>query len=165
MAPETTIGGGRVHLADPEGAEARLLLEAHERDMAARYPTGSWEGVDGRKDLLWLARDATGRAVACVALRVLRADRVEVKHLYVALSARRQGFAAALMDAFEAEAARRRSSIVLETGSRQPEAVALYRKRGYCERTMYEGADVCGEGSLYFELAAQQEAISERPEQ
>jgi len=154
MAHKATIAGARVHLADPGGAEARRLLEAHERDMAARYPTGSWEGVSGRKDLLWLARDGGGRAVACVALRVLRADRVEVKHLYVAPGARRQGFAAALMDAFEAEAARRGASIVLETGSRQPEAIALYRKRGYRERATYEGADVCGEGSLYLELAA-----------
>lgn len=151
--------GMRIHLTDPDGAEARRLLDAHERDMAARYPTGSWEGVGGRKDLLWLARDPSGRAVACVALRVLRVDRVEVKHLYVAPGARRRGFAAALMDTFEAEAARRGAAIVLETGSQQPEAIALYRKRGYRERGMYEGADVCGDGSLYFEQAVD----SDRP--
>jgi hypothetical protein len=55
------------------------------------------------------------------------------------------------MDAFEAEAASRRASIMLETGSRQPESIALYRKRGYRSRDRYEGADISGAGALYFE--------------
>jgi putative acetyltransferase len=142
----------QIDLADPNSPEAQRLLEAHAADMAARYGGGgSWEGVGGRKDLLWLARDGGDPAIGCVALRALSDDRIEVKHLYVEPCARRRGVAAALMDAFEAEASRRRASIVLETGSRQPEAIALYRTRGYRERDVYEGADVCGEGALYFE--------------
>lgn len=120
--------------------------------MAARYRgSGSWEGVNGRKDLLWLARAEEGEAMGCVALRELVPGRVEVKHLYVAPAARRRGIGAALMDAFEAEAARRGASIVLETGNRQPESIALYRKRGYRASGRYEEADICGEGALYFE--------------
>jgi putative acetyltransferase len=92
-----------IELADPDSPDARRLLEAHADDMAARYDGGDWAGVDGPKDLLWLARDDVGEAVGCVALRVLRADRVEVKHLFVLPQARRRGVAAALMDAFEAE--------------------------------------------------------------
>jgi putative acetyltransferase len=142
----------RIELADPESPEARGLLDEHAADMAARYGgTGSWEGVGGSKDLLWLARERGGDAVGCVALRVLGPHRVEVKHLYVAPAARRLGTGSALMDAFEAEAARRRASIVLETGSRQPESIALYRQRGYRPRDKYEEADICGDGSLYFE--------------
>jgi putative acetyltransferase len=141
-----------IELSDPESAEARRLLDAHARDMAARYRGGgSWEGVGGRKDLLWLARGGGHEAVGCVVLRELGADGVEVKHLYVAPTARRRGVASALMDAFEAEAARRGASVVLETGSRQPEAIALYERRGYRQRDIYEGADVCGDGALYFE--------------
>lgn len=120
--------------------------------MAARYGGGgSWEGVNGRKDMLWLARDSGGEAVGCVALRELRAEQVEVKHLYVAPDARRRGVGAALMDVVEDEAGRRGSSIVLETGVRQPESLALYRKRCYRPREKYEGADICGERALYFE--------------
>jgi ribosomal protein S18 acetylase RimI-like enzyme len=120
--------------------------------MAARYGgAGSWEGVNGRKDLLWLAREDGGEAVGCLALRELGPGRVEAKHLYVAPAARRRGVGAALMDAFEAEAASRRASIMLETGSRQPESIALYRKRGYRSRDRYEGADISGAGALYFE--------------
>jgi ribosomal protein S18 acetylase RimI-like enzyme len=55
------------------------------------------------------------------------------------------------MDAFEAEAARRGATIVLETGTEQPEAIELYRSRGYRTRGAYEGSDVCGACSLYFE--------------
>lgn len=122
--------------------------------MAARYDAGNWAGVNGRKDLLWLAREETGAAFGCVALRELRTDGVEVKHLYVLPEARRRGVAAALMDAFEAEAARRGAAIVLETGTEQPEAIALYRARGYRDRGPYEGSDVSGDCSIYLERAA-----------
>jgi GNAT superfamily N-acetyltransferase len=141
-----------IERCDPNSPEATRLLDAHAEDMAVRYGGGgTWEGVWGRKDLLWLARGGDGRAVGCVALRVLREDRVEVKHLYVTQASRRRGLASALMDAFEAEAARRRALIVLETGSRQPEAIALYGERGYRRRGIYQGADVSGDGALYFE--------------
>jgi GNAT superfamily N-acetyltransferase len=44
------------------------------------------------------------------ALRTLAGNRVEVKHLFVSPKARRRGAATALMDGFEAEAARRSCS-------------------------------------------------------
>lgn len=140
-----------IELADPDSPDARRLLEAHAADMASRYDGGNWAGVDGHKDLLWLARDEDGRAVGCVALRELSDDQVEVKHLFVLPQARRRGVAAALMDTVEVEAARRSAAIVLETGTEQPEAIALYRGRGYRPREAYEGSDLCGDRSLYFE--------------
>jgi putative acetyltransferase len=142
----------QIELADPHSPEARRLLEAHAADMADRYQgAGSWEGVNGRKDMLWLAREDGDEAIGCVALRELGTDRVEVKHLYVTPAARRRGIAGALMDALEVEAMGRGASILLETGSRQPESIALYRKRGYRPRHKYEEADICGDGALYFE--------------
>jgi putative acetyltransferase len=143
-----------IELTDPNSPEARRLLEAHAADMASRYDGGNWAGVGGRKDLLWLARGEDGEALGCVALRVLCDDQVEVKHLFVVPDARRRGVAHALMDAFEVEAARRGAAIVLETGTEQPEAIALYRVRGYRQRDAYEGSDVCGDCSVYFERAA-----------
>jgi putative acetyltransferase len=141
----------QIELADPHSPDARRLLEAHAEDMAARYDGDNWAGVGGRKDLLWLARDGDGQAIGCVALRVLTADLVEAKHLYVVPARRGRGVGTELMDVFEAEASRRGAAIVLETGTEQPEAVALYRKRGYRARGPYEGSDVCGDCSLYFE--------------
>ena len=143
-----------VELADPAAEESRLLLCAHEDEMAARYPTERWAGTTGRKDAFWVARGDDGHAVGCVALRVLAPVLVEVKHLYVEPAARRAGVARVLMDALEAEARRRHSGIVLETGIEQPEAVALYRSRGYQDRDRYEECDVDGEGSVYLERLA-----------
>jgi ribosomal protein S18 acetylase RimI-like enzyme len=121
--------------------------------MRARYPDGGWAGVGSRFELFWLAW-LDGRAVGCVGLRELGPGRVEVKHLYVEPGARRRGVASALMAFFEAEAARRRADIVLETGTRQPEAIALYEARGYRPRGPYPGSDVDDACSVYLELAA-----------
>ena len=55
------------------------------------------------------------------------------------------------MNALEAEAASRRAAIVLETGTEQPEAITLYRGRGYADRGPYEGSDVNGDCSVYLE--------------
>jgi ribosomal protein S18 acetylase RimI-like enzyme len=129
------------------------LLEAHAADMRLRYPDGGWAGVGSRFDVFWLAL-LDGRSVGCVGLRALAPGRVEVKHLYVEPAARRRGVAAALMAAFEAEAATRGAEVVLETGTRQPEAIALYEARGYRRRGPYPGSDVDDACSVYLERAA-----------
>lgn len=133
-----------------EDPAAAALLEAHHRDMLARYPEGGWVGIGSRFDAFWVAW-LDDDAVGCVGLRALAPGRVEVKHLYVRPHARRRGVAAALMDAVEAEAERRRAAIVLETGRRQPEAIALYHGRGYQRRAPYPGCDVNDACSLHFE--------------
>ncbi|WP_020661823.1 GNAT family N-acetyltransferase [Amycolatopsis benzoatilytica] len=59
---------------------------------------------------------------------------VEVKRMYVVDSARGRGFARAMLAELErtaAEAGRKR--VVLETGTEQPEAIALYGSSGYTE--------------------------------
>ncbi len=155
-------GSVLIEVADPEAEESRGLLRAHECDMAQRYPQGSWAGTGGAKDHFWLARDKAGSAVGCVALRVLAPDRVEVKHLYVMPSARRAGVGQALMDALEAEARARGAAIVLETGLAQPEAIALYRARGYRSRGPYDGCDIDDVHSVYLELAPPPLAPPER---
>jgi ribosomal protein S18 acetylase RimI-like enzyme len=58
----------------------------------------------------------------------------EVKRLYVDPDGRRRGIARALMGEVEARAARRGLvALVLETGTAQPEALALYESLGYHE--------------------------------
>ena len=121
--------------------------------MRARYPEGGWAGVGSRFDAFWLA-EIDGSAVGCVGMRKLEPGRVEVKHLYVEPAARRRGVAAALMAALEDEADRRRAEIVLETGTRQPEAIALYEARGYRRRGAYPGSDVDDPCSVYLERPA-----------
>jgi GNAT superfamily N-acetyltransferase len=143
----------KVLRVEPGDPAARGLLAEHAREMARRYGgDGTWEGVAGRKDALWLA-SADDVALGVIALRVLDCDRVEVKHLYVVPTVRRTGLAAALMDALEADArARGAASIVLETGTAQPEALALYAARGYHSRGPYPECEFQTPTSRYFEL-------------
>jgi putative acetyltransferase len=82
-----------------------------------------------------------GRPIGCGALRAVR-DAVlmrelgsnvgELKRMYVAQEVRGQGFGRALLDRLEAEARTLGlARLVLETGTRQLEALALYRRAGF----------------------------------
>jgi putative acetyltransferase len=143
----------QIERSDPAAPDVVRLLRAHEHEMARRYPDGGWDGTGGRKDIAWVARSTGGEAVGLVAMRALAADVVEVKHLYVADRARRSGVASALMTAVEAEARTRGAAIVLETGTAQPEALALYHARGYRRRGRYDGCDPSSACSVYLTLA------------
>jgi GNAT superfamily N-acetyltransferase len=58
----------------------------------------------------------------------------EIKRMYVVPSARGKGFARAMLAELELTAKRAgHRRIILETGSKQPEAAALYRSAGYAE--------------------------------
>jgi putative acetyltransferase len=70
--------------------------------------------------------------VGCSVIRRLDAETAELKRMYVVGSARRKGVALELMRITEDEARRLGvSRLVLETGDRQPEAVALALKLGF----------------------------------
>jgi GNAT superfamily N-acetyltransferase len=82
-----------------------------------------------------------GAPVACGGWRAqsarhghLRDGDAEIKRMFVAPAARGRGHARSLLAALE-ESARRagRARMVLETGTRQPEAIALYRSCGYTD--------------------------------
>ena len=105
-----------------------------------------------------------GRPVGCGALRVLREPELirelgaqvgELKRMFVVRDARGQGVGRALLTRLEVEARTlglRR--LVLETGTRQLEALALYRRAGfadipaYGEYAMSPGTSVCLAKSL-----------------
>ncbi|WP_136586192.1 GNAT family N-acetyltransferase [Microbacterium hydrothermale] len=78
-----------------------------------------------------LVTDAERRAVGHAALRAL-GDELEVKRVYVAPEARGRGASRALMAELERLARQRGAArLVLQTGDRQPEAIALYERLGY----------------------------------
>lgn len=88
-----------------------------------------------------LVRDAHGNAVGHAALRELGgdfADSLEVKRVYVAPEARGSGVSRLLMAELERiGAARGARRLILQTGDRQPEAVALYERIGYTRIPIY----------------------------
>lgn len=104
-----------------------------------------------------LARDE-GRPVGIGGWRTLdasypgiRADDAEIKRMYVRAAARRRGVARRILGALErtaTDAGRRR--IILETGTAQPEAIALYEAHGYTAMTERYGRYAHTEFARYY---------------
>ena len=80
----------------------------------------------------FLVARVDGEAVGCGAVRRHDEGVAELKRMYVAPSARGRGVARALLAALEATARDLGyGALRLETGLRQPEAMALYESSGY----------------------------------
>ena len=72
------------------------------------------------------------KPVACGAVRMLDAKTAEVKRMYVDPAARKMGIGRRILAMLEAEARTLgATSMVLETGPRQPEAIGLYASAGF----------------------------------
>lgn len=96
----------------------------------SRYPAERFTASEGGTFVLLV--DASGAPVAGGAFMREDESTVEVKRVWTHSGHRRQGLARRVMKELEAEASRRGvRTIVLTTGARQPEAVALYLSLGY----------------------------------
>ena len=72
------------------------------------------------------------QAISCGAIKELEAGSMEVKRMYTLPAARGRGIALQVLKALETWAAELGyQQCMLETGIRQPEAIALYTKAGY----------------------------------
>jgi GNAT superfamily N-acetyltransferase len=117
--------------------DAARLVAAGQRDEAERYGSGDSTSVDPDEfapaDGRFLVAYLDGVAVACAGWRNHGPD-AELKRMFVAPVARGHGLARALLEMIEqtARAAGRRR-VILETGDKQPEAIALYRSAGYTD--------------------------------
>ncbi|MEU6248086.1 GNAT family N-acetyltransferase [Glycomyces sp. NPDC047010] len=115
---------------------ARLLCDEVQAEYVVRYGSGDmtemtdadFEAPNG--DFL-VVYDESGDPVGCGGWRAHGPD-AEMKRVYVRESARRQGLAKRIVAAVEESAAAAgRKRLILETGPRQPEAVAMYALLGY----------------------------------
>jgi putative acetyltransferase len=119
-------------------AESVALIQALNAELSARYPEEGAthfrldpeEVADGRGAFLVVRSD--GRWVGCGAVRRIDERTGEIKRMYVAAEFRGNGIARRLLDELEAESKNLGlSRLVLETGERQPEALALYMRAGF----------------------------------
>lgn len=115
-----------------------MLAGALDDEVQARYDDGGGEPAVGTDELAgaaggtFLLARIEGRPVGCIGLRRYDDDTGEIKRMYVIPEARRRGVGRVLLGALEAQARRLGYRIViLETGVRQPEALALYASSGY----------------------------------
>ncbi|MGY1749496.1 GNAT family N-acetyltransferase [Modestobacter sp. SYSU DS0511] len=124
-----------VGYADPV---AQQLIERVQQEYVVRYGGRDGAVVDPAEfsppQGLFLVAEVDGVPAACGGWRVHDAESgtVELKRMYVEPSFRRRGLAALVLAALErsaADAGHRR--LLLNSGDRQPEALALYARHGY----------------------------------
>lgn len=134
----------RVGWEDPRGValRARMDVEMHERYGASDAAVVEPPEVTAERERVLtvdpstvitsvLAIDEAGEAVGHIAVRRL-GDEIELKRLIVLGVARGKGAATSLLA--ECEAIGRElgaERLILQTGDKQPEAVALYEKTGW----------------------------------
>lgn len=106
------------------------LLQHYPEEGATHFRLDADEVASGRG--AFLVAYAAADAVGCGALRRRDPHVAEVKRLYVVPPLRGRGIGVVVLRALEREARHLGvSRLVLETGERQPEAVALYRRAGF----------------------------------
>ncbi|MFC3491450.1 GNAT family N-acetyltransferase [Glycomyces rhizosphaerae] len=121
------------HWEDPQGIALRTRQRA---ELDERYGCDDHEPgpVPSAEDItvFLMAFDPDGTAIACGAFRELDAASVEVKRMYVDPGSRGSGVAAALLASLE-KAAREGgwTTVKLETGEAQPDAIRFYEREGY----------------------------------
>ena len=111
------------------------LVAAQRAELRARYGGDREPGVlPSAADIavVLVAVDDDGTPVGCGALRALGPGTAEVKRMYVVPAARRRGVARQLLQGLESVALERGwTTLQLETGPAQPDAVGLYTGSGY----------------------------------
>lgn len=135
---------------DPEDSHspvAQELIARLTQELNDRYPGGDEDdsaffqpadaaGPRGIFVVAWFGSDAVG----CGALRQFPGDPAigEIKRMFVAPASRGKGIGREILQDLENHA---RSfgykKLMLETGTKQPEAVALYEKAGYVRIPLY----------------------------
>ena len=140
-----------------DDVDVQRLAADQQAEVRARYDGKAEPGTPPSASdisIVLVARDDDGTALGCGALRELGNGVAELKRMYVAPSARGRGVAKAVLAGLE-EAAHERgwTTLRLETGPRQPEAIGLYTRAGYRPIEAF-GAYVDApdaEDSLFFE--------------
>jgi putative acetyltransferase len=130
--------------------EARALIAALDAELTATYPEDGAlhfrldaAEVDAGRGAFLVAH-LDGEPVGCGAIRRLSADSVELKRMYVAPVARGRGVARRLLAALEAEAiALGAARMLLETGARQHQAIAMYTRAGYAPIAPFGEYPIC----------------------
>lgn len=134
-------GDAIVRRISPHDPAALRLLRASDEYMTALYPPDSnhLEPADAlaQQHVEFFGAFLDGHLVACGAFKRMDDDGVygEIKRVFVDPDFRGRGLALRMMSHVEARASASGLRLLrLETGVKQPEALQLYRRLGYCLR-------------------------------
>jgi GNAT superfamily N-acetyltransferase len=138
--------------------DVQRLTTAQQAELRARYDGAGEPGTPPSASdvsvVLLVRDDETGTALACGALRHLGDGVAELKRMYVVPQARGRGISKAVLRGLESAARHRGwTTLRLETGPRQPEAIRLYTGAGYQEIEAFGGyvGDPDAADSLFYE--------------
>jgi|tagenome__1003787_1003787.scaffolds.fasta_scaffold20807963_2 GNAT superfamily N-acetyltransferase len=132
---------------------SRELVERVQQEYVQRYGGPDEAVVDPAEFLppegLFVVAEVDGVPAGCGAWRALDPGVAEIKRVYVEPGFRRRGLAQEVMTRLEQSAAAAGfASVVLNTGDRQPEALALYAELGYRPVAGY-GIYACSPGAVF----------------
>jgi putative acetyltransferase len=123
---------------DPHTPEAQALLNAFVDEIRQRYEAAPADvgyfdpALVGAPKSAFLVARVEGRAVGCGALVPMEDDMVEIKRMFVLPQERGHGIAKKILDQLQSLAQEfDYDRIRLETGTKQPESIALYGKSGF----------------------------------
>ena len=146
-----------------EGGASISFMLPMTREKAERFWRGVAEGVANNERVLLAAQNDAGEIIGSVQVVLSQPEnqphRADISKMIVHRSARKQGFAAALMLAAEAEALREgKTVLVLDTAS--DDAERIYRRLGWqaCgvipDYALLPGGELCATTCFYKRLAA-----------
>jgi putative acetyltransferase len=123
----------------PTSHDAQNLIRQLDEDLLRRYPAlqqthglHPQDAID--PDFTFVIARIDSSAVGCGALRRIEPGICEIKRMFVLPDFRRRGIARRILEALESRARElRETSVLLETGIGQPEAIELYKSAGYHE--------------------------------
>ena len=127
-----------IKVENPDQAAVHALLAASDAYMQSLYPAESNHMVDvttlTQSHVTFLVARAEGQAVGCAAVVKSTDGWAEIKRMFVSPAARGKKVGRLLLERLEAIARQKGiPALRLETGIRQPEALALYRSAGFQE--------------------------------
>lgn len=125
-------------VAPLQNQDALNLIQALDAELLQRYPANNVHTLDLQKtnshNSVFLVGYIEEQAVACGAISQLSDGIAEIKRVYVKPQARGQGLSKLLLKRLEQEALQMGfTTLRLETGTRQPESLGLYRNAGYID--------------------------------
>ncbi|SDF40324.1 Acetyltransferase (GNAT) family protein [Dyadobacter soli] len=138
---------------DSDDPDFKALVKLLDADLAIR--DGADHGFYSQFNKIDKIRHAVvcyenDQPIGCGAIKAFSDEAMEVKRMYVSPEGRNKGTATRVLGELEVWASEMGYlKCVLETGQRQPEAIALYEKNGYA-RTENYGQYVGVENSVCF---------------